>query len=130
MTNAVVHRPSAWIWSATLLALGIFGGFAVLTFRLGAPLWQRAAAVLFVALAVVALAELATRRVEMTPEGLLLVAGLRRRFVPRQEIESVTWEKGAGVAIRLYSGQWVRMPEVGPGSQGLTNSIRAWLKRP
>ena len=127
--GSVVHRPSPWIWSVMLVTLGIFGGFAALTFQIGAPLWQRAASVLFLVLAVAALGELAVRRVELTPAGLLLVSGLRRRLVPRQEIESVTWEKGSGVAIRLQGGRWVRMPDVGPGSQGLANSIRAWLKR-
>lgn len=128
-TGTVVHRPSSWIWSVMLVTLGIFGGFAALTFQIGAPLWQRAASVLFAVLAVAALGELAVRRVELKPTGLLLVSGLRRRLVPREEIESVTWEKGAGVAIRLQDGQWVRMPDVGPGRQGLANSIRAWLKR-
>ncbi len=51
------------------------------------------------------------------------------RTIPRADIESVTWEKGCGASMKLCDGKWVRLPNVGLNAQGLTNTIRAWLKR-
>src|SRR5688572_4918345 len=53
----------------------------------------------------------------------------RRRRSERRELESVTWEGGSGVAIRLTSGSWLKPPELGHASQSLCNSSRAWLRR-
>ncbi|MDH3423118.1 MAG: PH domain-containing protein [Gemmatimonadota bacterium] len=76
----------------------------------------------------VGLTDALTTRVELNDQGLIRVANFRRRFVPRAQIESVTWEGGTGVAIRLTDGSWVRLPDVG-NSQARANSIRAWIKR-
>lgn len=53
---------------------------------------------------------------------------LRETAVPKDDIERVTWEAGCGVSLLLRSGKWVKVPDLGHDSQGLTNSIRAWLK--
>ena len=41
------------------------------------------------------------------------------------DIASVTWEKGGGVYVKLKAGGWAK----GYNPQGLTNTVRAWLKR-
>ena len=53
---------------------------------------------------------------------------LRSTAIPRSAIRRVTWEGGSGVSLLLDDGTWVKLPDLGQNSQGLTNSIRAWLK--
>ena len=51
-----------------------------------------------------------------------------RTSIAKAEIESVTWEAGCGVSLRMKSRSWRRIPDLGR-AQGVCNSIRAWLKR-
>ena len=51
-----------------------------------------------------------------------------RRTILREHIDSVTWEKGCGVSLKMKNSTWVRIPDLGKAS-GVCNSIRAWLKR-
>jgi len=48
--------------------------------------------------------------------------------IRKTDIESVTWTKGGGVSLKLESGNWVMIPDMGYDSMGLSNSIRAWVK--
>lgn len=48
--------------------------------------------------------------------------------IPKNDIMRVTWEAGCGVSLLLSDGTWVNVPDLGHNSQGLTNSIRSWLK--
>lgn len=117
------------MWSVTLGALALGIAFTILNFRLAAPLWQRLGFVAFTGLAVVAVVELAMTRVELTATGIAYVKSFRRIFIPRTDVESVTWAKGGGVFLKLADGRSVNLPDVGRSPQGLANSIRAWLKR-
>ncbi len=47
--------------------------------------------------------------------------------IPKKDIMRVTWESGCGVSLLLSDGTWVKIPDLGHNSQGLTNSIRSWL---
>ena len=47
--------------------------------------------------------------------------------IPKNDIMRVTWEAGCGVSLLLSDGTWVKIPDLGHNSQGLTNSIRSWL---
>ena len=67
--------------------------------------------------------------VQLLEDSLVITSGLRKRRYARSELESVTWEAGSGVSIRTTTGSWLKLPELGHNSQGLCNSIRAWLKR-
>ena len=51
-----------------------------------------------------------------------------RTAIPKNDIMKVTWEAGCGVSLLLRGGTWVKVPDLGHNSQGLTNSIRSWLK--
>ena len=124
-----VHRPSRTLWVITLATLLGFLGLALIPALLPSPLWQRVAVGILVLLSVVAIVELSQRRIVLHDDALELVSGFRRRSLPRSEIASVTWAKGAGASVQLADGTWVRLPDMGPGPQGLTNSVRAWLKR-
>jgi hypothetical protein len=52
----------------------------------------------------------------------------RKTEIPKGDIEKVTWEAGCGVSLLLSDGTWAKVPDLGQNSQGLTNSIRSWLK--
>ena len=58
-------------------------------------------------------------------DALIVVSNFRERVVPRTEIESVTWEAGCGVSLKMNDGKWVKLPDYGHNAQGMTNSIRA-----
>jgi hypothetical protein len=52
----------------------------------------------------------------------------RKTAIPRSDIVKVTWEAGCGVSLLLSDGTWAKVPDLGQNSQGLTNSIRSWLR--
>jgi len=49
--------------------------------------------------------------------------------IKKDEIEKVTWAAGCGVSVQLSNGSWEELPTFGKNSQGITNSVRAWLER-
>jgi hypothetical protein len=88
--------------------------------------------VVFAAMALVAalgFVELGTTRLIITDDYLDFGPIWKRRRYARDDIKRVTWAKGVGVSLELVSGGWAKLPAVGYSSQGLTNTIRAWLKR-
>ena len=100
-----------------LLAIRIPDGFkiiAVVVYALGGALW---------------LADMFLKRIVLQADGIFIFSDFRSRTVSRAEIDSVTWEKGGGTSIKLRDGKWVRLPNAGQTSQGLANTIRAWLRR-
>lgn len=48
--------------------------------------------------------------------------------INKESIEKVKWEKGCGVSILLKDGTWMQLPTMTVNTQGLANSINAWLK--
>jgi hypothetical protein len=125
----LTHRPSGCVWSGVLFGIAIVFALAVVAFIVSTPLWIRVFFAGFSAFAILAVIELTQRRIELGEDRLTFFANFRRRSIPRADIDSVTWAKGGGVSLKLVDGTWVHLPEVGSGSQGLTNSIRAWLRR-
>jgi len=85
----------------------------------------------FVILGAFWLADVFLTRIVLASDSLRVVSisDFQSRTIPRTEIESVTWEKGCGASIKLNNGKWVHLPSVGRNAQGLTNTLRAWLKR-
>jgi hypothetical protein len=51
-----------------------------------------------------------------------------KKSIRKEEIESVTWEAGCGVSLRMKSQTWRKIPDLGR-AQGVCHSIRAWLKK-
>ena len=122
-------RPARYVWVIGVACFALSIGIALIGVLAPGPLWLRAFSVVFVAMASLALLEVSQRRIRLTEGGIEFVSNLRRRFVPRSEIESVTWEAGCGATLTLVGGGAIELPEVGRSPQGLTNSVRAWLKR-
>jgi hypothetical protein len=51
-----------------------------------------------------------------------------RRTIEKERIDSVTWQKGCGVSLKMKDSSWIRIPDLGR-APGVCNSIRSWLKR-
>jgi len=77
------------------------------------------------------LADAFTTRIVLASDSIRVVSisDFQSRTIPRTEIDSVTWEKGCGASLILRGGKGVQLPSVGRNAQGLTNTIRAWLKK-
>jgi len=125
----IVFRPSRSIWWVTFVSFLVVLAMTVGAFFVGLEWWYRLGFVTFSGLFVFAFFELSRIHVTLDLDKITFNHGFRRREIPRAKIESVTWAKGGGVSLKLVDGQWVGLPGVGRTSQGLTNSIRAWLKR-
>jgi hypothetical protein len=122
-------RPPAWFialpGAATLIALG--AAAALYGYPGGTIYFYVAIAVGAIGLA--GCLEVATSRLELTPEALEIRWLWSRRRYTRDEIQAVKFEWGAPVALQLTAGGWAKLPSVGLGSQGLANTLRAWLRR-
>jgi len=122
-------RARRWL---RLLVLGVcvlfVAGFSY-SYRLQGLGWQSAAYAALSILGIAALAETFLVRVVLLEDAALLVTLRGRQRLPRESIASVKWEGGSGVALHMRDGSWVKLPEMGQNSQGLSNSIRAWLRR-
>jgi hypothetical protein len=122
-------RPPRYHWAILLLVVATSVGYASFSFSTPSSTWQRVFAVLYLLVAFGAVVELGRKRIRLDDDGLYFVSNFRGKRIARTDIDSVTWAQGAGVSIKLVDGKWVHLPEVGNGSQALTNVIRAWLKR-
>ena len=124
----VIFRSPTWsLWFLGIACLATALGAALLYVTSGVSISSIGLGIVAL-LTTVGFADGLMTRVELNDEGLTRVANFQRRFIPRAQIDSVTWEAGTGVAIRLTDGSWVRLPDVG-NSQARANSIRAWIKR-
>jgi len=122
----VIFRSPAWLlWFLGIASLASGVGGGLLFLNEGVSAYSIGLAILAV-LMVAGFTDALMTRVELNPEGLVRVANFRRRFIPRAQIDGVTWEGGTGVSIRLTDGSYVRLPDVG-NSQARANSIRAWV---
>jgi len=70
-----------------------------------------------------------TTSIRLDDDLLLITDGWRRRSYPRSSIQRVTWAKGCPASIEVEGLGWLDLPETGRGTQGVANSIRAWVKR-
>ena len=83
----------------------------------------------YVFLGALGIADLLLTQIALGSDNVRIVSGFRSRTIPRAEIDNVTWAAGCGASLILHDGKGVRLPSVGRNAQGLTNAIRAWLKR-
>src|SRR5262245_12609252 len=77
------------------------------------------------------LAEVFLRRIVLGRDSIYVfsILDFQCRTIARIEIDSVTWHQDEGASLILRGGKEVGLPHVGRNPQGLTNTIRAWLKR-
>jgi hypothetical protein len=110
--------------SALLFLSGLSGSL-----YLRAPGWSSVAFAVLSVVGVLGVVDVARRRVVLTGTELRIISMWSQRVYARDTIASVKWEGGVGVALKLASGSWVRLPELGRNSQSVANTIRAWLKQ-
>jgi hypothetical protein len=124
-----VLRPVRWLKLMTIGAASLFlAGFLTMYLLQGLSITALAFAGLSI-LVVAGVLEAFTLRVVLSAEALWVSKLGSRKAYARSEIRSVTWAKGCPVTFQLADGRWVKLPEVGSSSQGVVNTIRAWLKR-
>jgi hypothetical protein len=110
--------------AAALFAIGF-----VFTYRQHGWSWVSLAFAGMTLVGLGGIVEVATSRIALHDDVLECGALWSRRRYRVDDIASVSWEKGGGVFLRLESGGFGKLPELGYNSQGLTNTLRAWLKR-
>ena len=130
--EAPKHRFSSPTWMRVLC------GFGAITFPIAAYFIYAEEGWTWLSLTILAIAPFTlagaidafTTRVEVFPEHLVVVANLRRREHSRSEFVNVSGAKGVPVVLQFRSGENLRLPAVGSSWQGLTNTLRAWIKKP
>lgn len=70
-----------------------------------------------------------TARVVIFPERLVVVSNFVRREYARGNFVAVDWAKGCPVSLQRIDGSWFKLPPVGSDARGVSNSLRAWIKR-
>ena len=122
-------RPRVWLrFSSLAAAIALAIGAAYLRMQEDATAVTVLCAVLSVA-AAVGFVQTLTTCVKLEDDSLVISSWFGKKRYARATLESVTWEAGSGVALRLTDGTWLKLPELGHNSQALSNSIRAWLRR-
>jgi hypothetical protein len=122
-------RPKAWLLAVAVGAAALFAAGALFTYTRSGWTWTSLGLAGMLAVAVAGVVEVATSRVVLRDDALECGAVWSRRRIAAADIDSVTWERGAGVAVKLTNGAWAKLPELGYNSQGLANKLRAWLNR-
>jgi drug/metabolite transporter (DMT)-like permease len=124
-----VFRPSLWIAVFAAVAAVMFVVLAYFTHRSKGWSWTAIALLCLVPVGVAGVLDALTCRIELTDEQLIVVENLRRRQYSRSAFVRATWAKGVPASLQLESGQWLQLPNVSVGNQGLANALRAWLRR-
>jgi hypothetical protein len=127
--DPTVLRPPRWYRTAVVVATVVFvGGFVQMCLSQGLSLISLGlGGGALVGLA--GIVEVFGCRVVLGAEALVVASPWSRKRYARSDIRKVTWAGGCGVSVQLSSGAWVKLPDVGRGSQGTVNTIRAWLER-
>ncbi len=127
-TQAQILRPSKVV-AIILFVIGvILGGIGGWRLQTRAGLSVAYLLLILGALSIVAAVQQAMTRIVLLPDRLEFGGLVGRTSIRKEEIESVTWEAGCGVSLRMKAQTWRRVPDLGR-APGVCNSIRAWLKR-
>ncbi len=121
-------RVVPWIRiSILIVALGSIAA-AAYYFRQDGLTWISAFFIAFSVFCVAGVIESFSSYVRLEDTEIRFRESFGETTVPKKDIVRVTWEAGCGVSLLLCDGTWVKVPDLGHNSQGLTNSIRSWLK--
>ena len=129
-----MYRGKTQFRSPTWLKLYI-SGFAVLVpvltiveYRAGEMTWVFFCLLALSVIVPVSVVAVYTDRIDLDEYELRITHNFQRTVIPRANIEKATWAKGCGALLLLKDGRSIKMPGVGGNSQGLCNSVRAWVK--
>ena len=120
------HPP----WAAPVaVVVGASSLVVAYLFRSEEPAWTQLFYIAFGLFWFVAAIESRAAYLRLGDQALEYRENFRSVSFARAEIEKVTWEAGCGVSILLTTGEWKKIPTFFENSQGVTNSIRAWLNK-
>jgi hypothetical protein len=122
-------RPKPWLFAVVAATAVLFVAGLVFTYTSGGWTWVSLTFAGMATLALAGIVEVATSRVVLHADAIECGAIWSRRRIQAADIDSVRWERGGGVALKLAKGGWAKLPELGYNSQGLANTVRAWLNR-
>jgi hypothetical protein len=128
-SRPTVLRPRTWLFALVLAAAILFVSGAVFSYLQSDWSWTSLGLAGLSILGGAGVLELVTTRIVLSEDALECNSLWSRRRYAAADIASVTWEWGSGVSVKLTSGGWAKLPELGYNSQGLANTLRAWLKR-
>ena len=124
-----IIRPKPALFIMLAVAKAMFVAGFIFMYVTSGWSWTTIGFAAMTLIAALGFVELGTTRVILLDDSVEMGSIWKRRSLRRDEIKRVTWEKGAGVAFELNQGGWAKLPELGFNSQGLTNTMRAWLNR-
>jgi hypothetical protein len=108
----------------------MIGGAAatIISFRYDQAQWMVFGSLGFFGLGVISFVEAVTDYLVLDEEGIRFRKSFRSVQILKSDIEQVTWTKGGGTSVKREDGTWVMVPDMGYDSQGMTNSLKAWLR--
>jgi len=115
--------------SVTAIAAVLFAAGAFVSYRALGLSWVTVVFVGLVALGIAGILDALTQRIELHDDRLVIVRNLRRREYPRAMFVKAQWSKGVPVSLQTAAGEWVHLPGVGASSQGLVNTLPAWINK-
>lgn len=123
-------RFSAAPWiRATIAAVAVgSSGVAVFLYSQDGVSWISGFFIAFSIICIAGVIESFSMFIALDDDQIRFRGSFRKTVIPKSDIESVTWEAGCGVSLRLKNGRWESVPDLGINSQGLVNSVRSWLK--
>ena len=122
-------RPARWLVVSAVSSGLLFVTAAVCMYQLEGWSYTSVGLALCSMISVGAIAELAMSRIAFVGETMQVANLWSVRSFRRDEIRSVKWEGGVGVSIEVENGKWLNLPDFGLNSQGVVNTVRAWLKK-
>ena len=125
------HRFVAptWMRATSVLAFALFAAACTHEFLANGGTVTAWVLMGLAVLGALGIAEVVTARVDLYPERIVIVSNLRKSAFPRGSFVRASWAKGVSVTLERSDGSFLKLPDVGGNSQGLTNSLRAWIKR-
>lgn len=129
MSRTEFHNPR-WLFILYLI-VGIVCGFVVFKWvRWETSPWLFVSLSIFSVVGFLAVIETLTSYLKLNESTLEFRSWFKHKVIAKVDIESATWASGCPVSIKLKDGKYISLPEsLMLNSQGIVNSIRAWLKR-
>jgi hypothetical protein len=128
MPSRTFRSSPSFVVVAAVAAL-LFAAGGLVSQRVGGFSWVTIAFLCLVPLGIAGVIDALTQRIELHEEHIVIVYNLRRREYPRSLFVKAHWSKGVPVSLQTTSGEWVHLPGVGSSSQGLVNTLRAWIRK-
>ncbi len=114
--------------SVTAIAAVLFAAGAFVSYRALGLSWVTVVFVGLVALGIAGILDALTQRIELHDDRLVIVRNLEAR-VSAGDVRKAQWSKGVPVSLQTAAGEWVHLPGVGVSSQGLVNTLPAWINK-